>query len=107
MVKLIKEQRHFLQLFVQTTFAQRKSLLRTITQHQLRALSQIAHNIIKFRIKLNPTEKAVLKRERRILYILGDRTSAYQRENEALSGKQRFVYTLLKIALTYLEPSLR
>ena len=56
MVELIKEQRHFLKLFVQMTSAQRKALLQTITQRQIRALSQIAHNIIKFRIKLSPTE---------------------------------------------------
>ena len=103
MVELIKEQRHFLKLFVQTTSARRKALLQTITQRQIRALSQIAHNIIKFRIKLSPTERALLKRERRLLYILGDRSLGYQRKIEALRGKQRFLSTLLKVALAYLE----
>lgn len=106
MVELIKEQRHFLTLFVQTESAQRKALLQTITQRQLRALSQIAHNVIKFRIKLNPSELAQLKRERRLLYILGDRTLGYRRKSEAIEGKQRFVYTLLKIASPYLTPIL-
>ena len=59
---------------------------------------QIAYNIIKSRIKLNSTEKALLKRERCLLYIMGDRTLGYQQKNEALRGKQRFVHILLKIA---------
>ena len=61
MVELIKEQIYCLKLFVQTTSAQRKALLQTITQRQIRALCQIAHNIIKFRIKLSPTDRALLK----------------------------------------------
>ena len=74
MVRLIKQERHFLLLFVQTTSAQRKALLRTITRHQLRELSQIAHNVIKVRrIQLTTAERATLKRERQLLHIMGDR----------------------------------
>ena len=102
-----QEQRHFLKIFFQTTSTQRKALLQTITKRQHTALSQIVHNITKFRIKLSPSEKALLKRERRLLYILGDRTMGYFRKSEILRGKQRFVYTLLKIAFTCLEPLLR
>ena len=40
MVEHMKEQRHFLKLFVQTTSVQRKALLQTIMQRQIRALSQ-------------------------------------------------------------------
>ena len=52
MVQLIIQERHFLLLFVQSTPSQRKELLQTITRKQLRALSQIAHNIVKFKIQL-------------------------------------------------------
>ena len=55
-----------------TTANQRKALLKTITSQQLRALSQIAYNIIRFKGKLTPTEKATLRRQRRFLYLLGD-----------------------------------
>ena len=44
-----------------------------------------------------------MKRERRLLYILGDRSLGYQRKIEVLRGKQRFLSTLLKVALAYLE----
>ena len=64
-MKLLKEHRHFLKLFGQTDSAQRKALLRTITPGQIKALSEIAHNIIKFRIVLTPSEKVLLRRSRR------------------------------------------
>ena len=102
-MRLIKEERHFLKLFGQTNSAQRKALLSTITQRQLKALSEIAHNIIKFRITLTPSEKVLLRRSRRHLYILSDRTLGYQRKVEALRGKQKFIHTFLKIALTHLN----
>ena len=59
MLKLIREQRHFLKLFTQTNTAQQNTLWGMITQGQIKALSQIAHNIIKFRITLNPSEKVL------------------------------------------------
>lgn len=106
-MELLKEQRHFLVLFTQSKPSQRKALLQTITKDQLRALSQIAHNIIKLRIKLSSAEKSQLKRERRLLYILGDRSLGYERKSEAIVSKQRFVYILLKIVLPYLKPILQ
>ena len=38
---------------------------------------------------------------------MGDRTLGYVKKIEALRGKQKFVYTLLKIALTRLEFGVR
>ena len=102
-MRLLKEHRHFLKLFGQTDSAQRKALLRTITPGQIKALSEIAHNIIKFRIVLTPSVKVLLRRSRRQLYILGDRTLGYQRKVEALGGKQKFIRTLLKITLAHLN----
>ena len=102
-MRLLKEHRHFLKLFGQTDSAQRKALLRTITAGQIKALSEVAHNIIKFRMVLTPSEKVLLRRSRRQLYILGDRTLGYQRKVEALGGKQKFICTLLKITLAHLK----
>ena len=106
MVQLIIQERHFLLLFAETTPSQRKVLLQTITRKQLRALSQIAHNIVKFKIQLTTAEKRTLKRERRLLHIFGDRTLGHWYKAEAIGGKQRFVYSLLKIALPHLKPLL-
>ena len=88
MVQLIIQERHFLLFFVQTTPSQRKALLQTITRQQLRALSQIAHNIVKFKIQLTATEKRTLKRERRPLHMLGDRTLGYWQKTKAICDKQ-------------------
>ena len=70
----------------------KKRLLQTITKRQLRALSQIAHNCITFRIKLIPTEKPLLKRERRLLYIFGNITFGHKGKKETSRGKQGFIY---------------
>ena len=101
MVQLIIQERHFLLLFVRTTSAQRKVLLQTITRHQQRALSQIAHNIVKSKIVLT------LKRERRLVHLLGDRTLGYQHKKEAIRNKQRFIYILLNFVLPHLKDMLK
>ena len=88
-MQLIIQERHFLLLFVQTTPSQRKALLQTITRQQLRALSQIAHNIVKSKKQLTATEKKTLKRERRLLHILGDRTLGNWQKTKTICDKQR------------------
>ena len=107
MVQLSKQERNFRLLFVQTTSAQRKALLRTITKHQLRALCQIAHNGIKFRIELTTAERATLKRERPLIHILGDRCLGYQHKREIVNDKQWFIYVLLKTVLPFMEVILK
>ena len=86
MVQLIIQERHFLLLFAETTPSQRNVLLQTITRKQ--ALSQIAHNIVKFKIQLTTAQKRTLKRERRLLHILGDRTLSHWYKAEAIGGNR-------------------
>jgi hypothetical protein len=107
MVELIRQQRHFLQLLLQTTSAQRKALLHTITKQQLRALCQIAYNILKFKIPLTPSERTRLKRQRRFVYLLSNRKIGYQQKKVAIRDKQRLIYMLVKTASTYLESVLQ
>ena len=84
MVELIKQQRHFLYLVTNTTANQRKGLLKTITCQQLRALSQIAY-IIRLKDKLTLKEKASLKRQRRFIYLLGDRNTGFVKKKKKRS----------------------
>ena len=107
MVELIKQQRHFLYLVTNTTANQRKALLETITSQQLRALSQIAYNIIRFKGKLTPTEKASFRCQRRFIYLLGDRNTGFVKKKEAIHYNQRIIHTLVKIAFAYLQPVLQ
>lgn len=106
MVELVRQQRHFLCLLKSTTAAQRKALLSTITRQQLKALSQIAYNILRFKIRLTPLEKARLKRQRRVIHLLGNRAIGFEQKREAIRRKPRVIYTFVKIALAYLEPVL-
>ena len=107
MVELIKQQGQFLKLVVHTTPAQRKALLQTITRQQLKAVCQIAYNILRFTIKLNSSEKARLKRHKRFVHLLGNKKIGYFQKKEAIGQNPRTVYTLIKIALVYLKPVLQ
>lgn len=103
MVELVRKQRHFLQLLAQTTPKQRKQLLKTVTRDQLRAIAQIAHNIIRSIIVLSPADKDKLKRHRRLIHLLGNRKIGYDRKKSALSGHYRSILTLIQIAVPHLK----
>jgi hypothetical protein len=104
---LIRQQRHFLQLFVQTSSTQQKALLDTVTQSQLRVLSEIAHNIIRGKVTLTPTEQVQLKRDRRFIHLLGNKKLGYKHKQKLVRTKQRTLHLLIKIAVTYLESVLQ
>ena len=104
MVELIKQQRHFLKLVVQTKPVQRTALLRNITRPQVKAVSQIAYNILRFTIKLTFSEKARLKRHKQFVHLLGNRKVGYYQKKQAIGQNPRIAYTLIKIALVYLRP---
>ncbi len=105
-MELMKQQRHFLTLFVQTMPAQRKALLRTVSRPQVRAFSQIAHNVIKFTIRLTSEQKRTLTRQRRVVRALGAKRTGYETKRRAIADKPRLIYALTKIGLIYLEPAL-
>ena len=62
-----------------TKKVQKKVLLQTIDKSQLKALSEIAHNVVKGTIALTPSDKTKLKRYKKNLSIVG-RTSSTRRE---------------------------
>ena len=103
MTTLIYQQRHFLHLFVQTTPIQRKALLQTVTTDQMKALSQIAHNIIKGNVPLNSTERQKLKGERRFIHLLGDTRLGFVHKKGLVQSKQRILRLIVNIAATYLR----
>lgn len=106
MTTLIRQQRHFLQLFIQTTPRQRNVLLQTVTTEQMKALSQIAHNIIKGTVPLSAAEQQQLKSERRLIHLLGDIRLGFVHKKNLVQRKQRFLRLLVSIAATYLQPIL-
>ena len=100
---LIRQQRHFLRLFEQTSTAQRRALLETATKYQVKALSQIAHNIINGNVPTSSTEKQLLKKERRLLHLLGDKQLGFAHKKRLIQSKQRILHILVKIAVVYLK----
>ena len=57
MSRLLEQQDHFLELLRTTRKLQIQALLRTIVKSQLKALSEIAHNVIKGSVILSPSDK--------------------------------------------------
>ena len=51
----------------------KESVIRTITRDQLKAISQIAHNIIKSIILLSSSERAKLKRHKSFIHLIGSK----------------------------------
>jgi hypothetical protein len=102
MTVLVRQQRHFLKLLVGTTPGQRKALLKTITRNQVKAVCQIAYNILRFTIQLTPSEKAKLKRRRSFIYLLGSKKVGYLEKKKAIENDWTTVYSIVKIASMYL-----
>ena len=103
MVELVRKQRHFIILLSDTTPKQRNQLIRTITRDQLKAISQIAHNIIKFIIVLSSSEKAKLKRHKRFIHLIGSKKLGFIKKKGAIFHHQRAILTLLQIAIPHLK----
>jgi hypothetical protein len=75
-----------LYLLKNTITAQRKALLSTITKQQLKALSQIAYNILRFKKRITPSEKKQLKRQRRVIHLLGNRSIGFNEKKRLHSA---------------------
>lgn len=97
MSRLLEDQVHFLELLRNTNKLQRKALLTTIDKQQLKALSEIAHNIIKGSVNLNPTDKNRLKKYKKILSTLGKKSSTRRAKLQVLQRGSRAILHLLNV----------
>lgn len=75
MSRLLEDHRHFQYLFRVAKEDQRKALHKTVDKSQLKALCEIAHNAIKETIVWTAEEELRLKRFRKIIYVLGKKSS--------------------------------
>ena len=82
---------------------QRRVLLDTITNEQLKALTEVTHNILQGNIPLTEAHKRKLRKEKSFLHILGDVAVSLTKKREVLCGKASVVVSLLKAA----EPRLK
>ncbi len=107
MTELVRKQRHFVNLLEETEPKQRKILLETITRKQMRAVSQIAHNVIKSVVVLTSSEKEKLKKRRRFIHVLGNRKIGYERKRRAILSNQTSLVTLIRVVAPHLRTILR
>ncbi len=107
MSELVRKQRHFLNLLSETDPKQRKRLLETITRKQVKAVSQIAHNVIKSVVKLTSSEKERLQKRRRFIHVLGNRMIGYERKRRAISANQTALVTLIRVVTPHLRSILQ
>lgn len=101
MSQLLEDQRHFLHLLRSTKKDQRKALLSTIDKPQLKALSEIAHNVIKGTIVLTPAERRRLKRFKQIINVLGRKSSTRAQRIRVLQRGATAILHLLNIVETW------
>ncbi len=101
---LMKRQIWYLHLLMHTSSTdQRRVLLDTITNDQLKALTEVTHNILQGNIPLTEAHKRKLRKEKSFLHILGDIKVPLVKKREALCRKADIVVLLLKAA----EPRLK
>lgn len=101
MSRLLENQVHFLELLRTAKKDQRKSLLKTINKLQLKALSEIAHNVIKGTIVLSSDDKIKLRGYKKILTTLGRKSSTQRDRLSSLQRGSTAVVHLLNVAKTW------
>ncbi len=90
-------------LMTSTSSAQRRALLDTITNDQLKSLTEVTHNLLQGNIPMTESQKRNLRKHKTFLKILGNPKVSFAQKREALCEKGAVVVTVLKIA----SPQLR
>lgn len=101
MSQLLSDQRTFLELLVKASLKQQKALLQTLSDLQLKALSEFVHNLLKGNVPLSNEQKKTLKKYRSMLYILGDKKRKPTEKKKAVLRGSNPIRLVLKIALEH------
>ena len=99
MSRLLIEQRPFLELYLKAGLLQRRSLLQTLSVSQLRALSEIVHNVLVGNVSLTPVEIEKSKKKRHLLYVVGDKRVKHRRKKRVLQTGANIIQYVLCLAL--------
>ena len=104
MSTLVKKHWCYFQLLMSTTSKlQRRQLVDTITNDQLRALIQIVVNLLQNIIPLTPSKKTHLKKHRKVIRQIGESSISLKKKKELLCKQSSAIALLLKSV----EPALR
>jgi len=100
----MKRQIWYLHLLMTTASSpQRKALLDTITNDQLKALTELTHNLLQGKIPITEAQKRTLRKHKSFLRILGNIKVSFPAKREALCRKGAVVRVLLKTAAPQLK----
>ena len=100
----MRKQIWYLHLLMSTaSSAQRKALLDTITNDQLKALTEVTHNLLQGHIPISEAQKRALRKHKTFLRILGNIRVSFSQKREVLCRKGAVIALLLKVA----EPQLK
>ena len=103
MSRLLTNERPFLELFVKAGLKQRKALLQTLTNQQLKAVSEIVHNVLIGNVPLTSDQQKALKKYRSLLYIIGDKRINRSEKKRVLGKGANPLLYALKIALDHIQ----
>ena len=102
MTQLVEDKRHFLCLISSTTISQRKALLNSITQPQLKAFSEIDHNVIRGTVPSMYLEKSELQKYKKTLLIHGRKKSTKREKLRVLQRTPSVLVIVLNKAISLL-----
>jgi hypothetical protein len=102
MSQLVEDTRHFLCLISSTTISQRKALLNSITKPQLKAVSEIVHNVIRGTVPLTYLEKSELNKYKKTLLIHGRKKSIKREKLRVLQHTPNVLVIVLNKAISLL-----
>jgi hypothetical protein len=104
MKSLMKRQIWYLHLLMTSTSStQKKALLDTITNDQLKALTEVTHNLLQGHIPITESQKRNLRKHKTFLRILGNSKVPYSKKREALCQKGAVITSVLKVAAPQLK----
>lgn len=104
MTSLMKKQIWYLHLLMTTASSvQRKALLDTITNEQLKALTEVTHNLLQGNIPITEAQKRNLRKHKTFLRILGNIKVSHTEKRQALCRKGAVVASVLKAAAPQLK----
>ena len=104
MSKLVKKHTSYLRLFSDTTSKlQRQALLDTITDDQLRALSEVTINLLQGILPITAAQKEKLGKYKKLLRLIGDPSVSLKKKKISLRRQAKAVALLL----TSVEPALK
>lgn len=96
MSRVVKKELSFFQLFLVTSKTQRKVLLDTITNEQLRALSEITANLLRSNLTITPAQKKKLRRHKKLYLALGSSSASLRAKKKLLCRQGHAIALLLK-----------